>query len=141
MSNNQLPAWRYEEHFHRVPMSEDFDGHYEVTNGNISLCTSDDPEDITETENTLHRVASALNESGCKFYCNTATEHALHIENMLLRAALEEIAMQRTCAEMEADEEIPIGSDGTRLGDINMGYDCCIETARGVLKQIKYGAK
>lgn len=88
--------WRYEEHFHRIPMSDDYDGHYEVTNGDISLCTNDDPEDITETENTLQRVAKALNESGCKFYVNTAAELNLHNENMILRGLLEDILQLET---------------------------------------------
>lgn len=47
--------------------------------------------------------------------------------------ALKDIAMQKTCEETEADEDIPIGSDGKRMGDIEMGYDCCIETAREAL--------
>lgn len=141
MSNNQLPAdtrkgWQYKENFYQTG-GDNWDGHYEVTNGDISLCTTDDPEDITETENTLQRVANALNESGCNFYVNTTTEHALFIENELLKAALEDIAQQKTCTETEADEEIPIGSDGKRMGDIEMGYDCCIETAREALKQLK----
>ena len=81
--------WEYKENFHKIPMSEDYDGHYEVTNGKISLCTIDDPEDLTDSLNTLQRVANALNDSGCKFYCNTTTEHALHIENMALKAKIE----------------------------------------------------
>lgn len=89
MSNK---PWRYEEHFRQLPMSSDYDGHYEVTNGDISLCTIDDPEDISDTQHTLDRVVAALNDSGCKFYVNTAAELNLHNENMLLRMALEEIA-------------------------------------------------
>lgn len=117
--------WRYEEHFRRIPMSDDYDGHYEVTNGSISLCTNDDPEDITETENTLQRVAKALNESGCKFYVNTATEHALHIENMLLRNALEEIS-QWTCDYESANFAKPVHS-----------IECRACTAKQMLKSIK----
>lgn len=145
MSNNQLPAdprkvWQYKENFYSTGC-DDYDGHYEVTNGHISLCTTDDPEDITETENTLHMVVDALNHSGCKFYVNTLTENALFIENELLKAALEDIARQRTCAEVEADDEIPIGSDGKRIGDVEMGYDCCIETAREALKRLNEDRK
>lgn len=47
--------------------------------------------------------------------------------------ALKDIAEQKTCAETEADEDIPIGSDGKRIGDIEVGYDSCIETAREAL--------
>lgn len=92
MGSKQI--WEYKEHFHAIGMTGDYDGYYEVTNGNISLCTNDDPEDITETENTLQRVANALNESGCKFYCNTTTEHKLHVENMELRYKIDDLRDQ-----------------------------------------------
>lgn len=84
--------WEYKECFSKGYMEDDWSGHYEVTNGDIALCTIDDPLDITESENYLQRAAKALNDSDCKFYVNTAAEHALHNENMLLRNALEEIA-------------------------------------------------
>jgi hypothetical protein len=83
--------WEYKECFSKGSMEDDYSGHYEVTNGEISLCTNDDPEDITETENTLQRVANVLNESGCKFYCNTTTEHKMYIENMLLHGKYDEL--------------------------------------------------
>lgn len=88
--------WEYKECFSKGYMEDDWSGHYEVTNGDIALCTIDDPEDITETENTLQRVASALNESGCKFYVNTAAELNLHNENMILRGILEDILQLET---------------------------------------------
>lgn len=92
--------WEYKEHFHAIGMTGDYDGYYEVGNGDIFLCTNDDPEDITETENTLQRVANALNESGCKFYCNTTTEHKLHVDNMELRYKNDEL--KDRCEKMEA---------------------------------------
>lgn len=92
MGNNK--TWEYKEHFHAIGMTGDYSGHYEVTNGDISLCTNDDPEDITETENTLQKVARVLNESDCKFYCDTTTEHKLHIENMELRYKMDDLKDQ-----------------------------------------------
>lgn len=83
--------WEYKEYFRKGYMEDDYSGHYEVTNGDISLCTTDDPEDITANENTLHVVATALNLSSCKFWVNTSAELNLHNENMLLRMALEQI--------------------------------------------------
>lgn len=83
--------WEYKECFSKGYMEDDWSGHYEVTNGDIALCTIDDPEDTTETANSLQLVAKALNESACKFYVNTASELSLHNENMLLRMALEDI--------------------------------------------------
>lgn len=127
MSNKQLPAdtrksWEYKEYFHQTG-GDDWDGHYEVTNGDISLCTTDDPDDITANENTLHVVATALNLSGCKFYVNTATEHALHIENMELRGVLEDLARQKLYGE-PVDEY-----------DHMYGYEETVKLAREALKR------
>lgn len=126
-SNNQLPAdprkeWQYKENFHQICMSSDYDGHYEITNGDISLCTTDDPDD-NNNENSLERVAKALNESGCKFYVNTTTEHALHIENMELRGVLEDLARQKLYGE-PAEE-----------GDVMYKYEEVVKMAREVLKR------
>lgn len=83
--------WEYKEVFSKGYMEDEYSGHYEVTNGDIELCTIDDPEDVTENENTLQRVAKALNDSGCEFYCNTTAEHALHIENMQWQSKYDEL--------------------------------------------------
>jgi hypothetical protein len=130
MGNKQI--WEYKEHFHAIGMTGDYDGYYEVTNGNISLCTNDDPEDITETENTLQNIAKALNESGCKFYCNTTTEHKLHVENMELRYKMDEL--KERCDKMEAAlEDIASqhkSNEWEEEGDTEHGYDCLIDVAR-----------
>lgn len=77
-----------------------------------------------------------------KFACELAidinTDRLKHLETIedlqrrisIYEKTLKGIAKQMTIAEAEADEETPIGSDGTRLGDIELGYDCCIEEAR-----------
>jgi uncharacterized protein (DUF3084 family) len=58
-----------------------------------------------------------------------ATQKADQYANLITQAermkkALEEIATQRTCAEVEADEDIPIGSDGSRLGMLKWLTTC-----------------
>jgi hypothetical protein len=50
-----------------------------------------------------------------------------------MEAALKEIAMQKTCEETENDPDGIVGSDGKKMGDIEVGYDCCIEEARKAL--------
>ena len=79
---------------------------------------------------TAFEVATLINQDRLK--------HLDQIDGLLKLVAkydkaLREIARQKTCHEQESDEYIPIGSDGTRLGDINMAYDCIIEVARKAL--------
>ncbi len=50
-----------------------------------------------------------------------------------MEAALQNIAMQKTCEETENDPDGIIGSDGKKMGYIEVGYDCCIEEARKAL--------
>jgi hypothetical protein len=67
----------------------------------------------------------------CRDYDRLRIEHtALKERAGVYEKYLQQIAIQKNCAETEADEEIPIGSDGKRMGDIEMGYDCIINDAR-----------
>lgn len=122
---SQTNNWQYKENFHAIADTGDYDGHYEVTNGDISLCTNDDPEDISESRNALHIVVKALNDSGCKFYVNTKAEHSLHIENMLLRNALEDIS--------ESDCDYETVDFATTVHDT----ECKACIAKAALKSIK----
>jgi hypothetical protein len=77
-------------------------------------------------------------EFACELAININADRLKHLETIerlqrrlsIYEKSLKDIAKQKTCAETEDDLEIPIGSDGSRLGDIEMGYDCCIEEAR-----------
>lgn len=79
----------------------------------------------------------------CKLAIDINADRLKHLETMevmqnritIYEKSLKDIAKQKTCAETEADEDIPIGSDGKRMGDIEMGYDCCIEEARNAIKK------
>jgi hypothetical protein len=82
--------WEYRENFHSTGCG-DYDGCYEVTDGNIFLCTNDDPEDVTETENSLQQIARLMNESGCKFYSNNVLELNQHIEIQKQKYEIEDL--------------------------------------------------
>jgi uncharacterized protein YyaL (SSP411 family) len=82
--------WEYRENFHSTGCG-DYDGCYEVTDGHVFLCTKDDPEDITETENALQQIARLMNESGCKFYSNNVLELNQHIEIQKQKYEIEDL--------------------------------------------------
>lgn len=82
--------WEYRENFHGTGCG-DYDGCYEVTDGHIFLCTNDDPEDITDTENSLQQIARLLNESGCKFYSNNVLELEHYIERQKQQYEIEDL--------------------------------------------------
>jgi hypothetical protein len=67
--------WELIGHSHQIADTGDYDGHYEITNGKISLLTKDDDNEA------LQPIVDALNESGCKFYQDDWHE----FENNLLR--------------------------------------------------------
>jgi len=69
-------------HSYQIADTGDYDGHWEITNGKVSLFTKDDPED----EAALKSVADSLNNSGCKFYLDDSAE----IENKILQSHLSE---------------------------------------------------
>lgn len=48
----------------------------------------------------------------------------------ILQDAVNDIAKQMTCQEIQNNEELPIDENGSRLGDVEMGYDCCVNRAR-----------
>ncbi len=60
-------------HFHQIADTGDYDGCYEITNGDISFFTKDDLEE-DET------FVKALNESGCEFYSEDSVEFELQLE-------------------------------------------------------------
>lgn len=79
-------GWELIGHSHQIADTGDYDGHYEITNGKISLLTQDDDDE------SLQPIVDALNNSGCKFYQNDWFEFEnkmLKDENAELKADLE----------------------------------------------------
>ncbi len=54
--------WKLIPHSYQIADTGDYDGHYEITDGKITLYVKDD-----DNEEPLQKVVDALNNSGCKF--------------------------------------------------------------------------
>lgn len=79
--------WNLIPHSYQIADTGDYDGHYEVTDGTISLLTKDDDDEA------LAGVVKALNDSGCKFYQDDAAEFELKLlkEEITKKSTLESI--------------------------------------------------
>jgi hypothetical protein len=67
--------WELKGYSHQIADTGDYDGHYEITNGIITLITKDDDDEA------LQPIVDALNNSGCKFYQDDWFE----FENIMLK--------------------------------------------------------
>jgi hypothetical protein len=70
---------------HPVEIDGDYFGHYEITNGDISILTKDDNREA------LLKVVEALNGSGCEFYQNQ--DIWLKHENRQLKEEVERLRL------------------------------------------------
>lgn len=89
MNTQDKKDWRLETYSGQIADTGDYDGHYEITNGKISINTSDDPDD-----GLLENIVAALNESDCKFYTNHPSEvdaQILRYENDELKKEIERL--------------------------------------------------
>lgn len=59
--NSEKNKWEFKTHSYQIADTGDYDGHYELTNGDITLWTKDDDE---ETERFLRLAAHFLNKVG-----------------------------------------------------------------------------
>lgn len=87
--------WKLIGHSHQIADTGDYDGHYEITNGKISLLTQDDDDE------SLQPIVDALNDSGCKFYQDDWFEFEnkmLKDENAELREIVKELEGALTAA-------------------------------------------
>lgn len=99
MTNEQNTAdWKLMGHSYQIADTGDYDGHYEITNGKISLLTQDDDDEA------LHPIVDALNDSGCKFYQDDWFE----IENKLLKDDNAELRKRVKELESSIEESIEI---------------------------------
>lgn len=58
---SEKATWELIGHSFQIGDTGDYDGHYELTNGKVSIISEDDEED------QLQEIVDALNKSGCKF--------------------------------------------------------------------------
>lgn len=79
--------WELKPHSYQIADTGDYDGHYEITNGKISLFIKD-----YECDEPLQKVVDAMNESGCQFEMDDSAKWELEVvkrENQRLLKILE----------------------------------------------------
>ncbi len=81
-----MNKWKLIPHSYQIADTGDYDGHYELTNGKISIFSKNEDDDI------LEGVIKALNESGCEFYLDDSASFEADIlreENKRLHFMIE----------------------------------------------------
>ena len=92
--------------------------------------------DELKAENEALKV---IRDSSQENYDELLREHAALKEKAdKYEKALKRIAEQKTCQEQKDDPEAYEDSEGSKLGDIETGYDCCIGEARTALSTYSY---
>lgn len=81
--------FKVKSHSYQIGDTGDYDGYWEITNGEISLCTKDDGDEI---DKMLGDVAKVINETKIHFYVDNAKEIDLHFECDGLKIQLKEQA-------------------------------------------------
>lgn len=109
--------WKLESSSYQIADTGDYDGHYEITNGKISLLTKDDDDEALQT------IVDAFNDAGCDFYQDDCFE----FENRQLKEDLENFKWKKTM------EELP-PKDGKNPG---FSIDCLV-TDGGIIKYDYY---
>tara|TARA_R100000781_G_C4081320_1_gene127845 strand:+ start:1097 stop:1537 length:441 start_codon:yes stop_codon:yes gene_type:complete len=86
METTKEKKWKLIGHSHQIADTGDYDGHYELTNGKISLLTKEDDDEA------IQPIADALNDSGIKFYQDDFFE----FENRIIKQELDELRKHST---------------------------------------------
>jgi len=81
MTKSDKLNWKLIGQSHQVADTGDYDGYYEITNGDISIYTKDDDNE------SLQPIVDALNNSGCIFYKDDFFEY----ENRRLKEEIEDL--------------------------------------------------
>lgn len=71
--------WRLIGVSHPIADTGDYSGHYEITDGNMTIITHDDDAEA------LQPIVDALNNSGCSFYFDDSALYLTSHENDVLR--------------------------------------------------------
>jgi hypothetical protein len=72
-------TWRLIGVSHPIADTGDYSGHYEITDGNMTIITHDDDAEA------LQPIVDALNDSGCSFYFDNSALYLISHENDVLR--------------------------------------------------------
>lgn len=95
-----IPQWEFKAHSYQIADTGDYDGHYELTNGEITLWTKDDDED---TERFLRLAAHFLNKIGINLSEAKVDDlsyqvHLLELEKKELQGRVKELEDSRSGA-------------------------------------------
>ncbi len=66
--------WRIEGHSHAIADTGDYDGHWQLTNGKISLTTKEDADD-----DEFEKLVAVLNETDFEWQCENCDDKDFHI--------------------------------------------------------------
>lgn len=91
----ETKKWKLIGHSHQIADTGDYDGHYEVTNGKISLLTKDDDDEA------IQPIVDALNDSGAIFYQDDFFE----FENRAIKQELEQLK-EKTTSQQQTIERL-----------------------------------
>lgn len=78
-------AWELKGHSHQIADTGDYDGYYEITNGDISILTKHDDDE------ELQPIVDVLNKSGCEFYQDNYHKY----ENEILKKEIAKLHKMR----------------------------------------------
>jgi len=93
--------WELKPQSYQIADTGDYDGHYEITNGKITLFVRDD-----DSDESLQKVVDALNESGCKFEIDDSAKwelESIRKENQRLWKLLEKHNINPIGEELDED--------------------------------------
>lgn len=86
--------WELKSHSWQIADTGDYDGYWEITDGNTSICTKDDPDD-----ERLEDVVKVLNSVQCNFYTKDDTELNQRLEIYQLKDEI--TSLQAKCDRYE----------------------------------------
>lgn len=120
-------------HTHAIGDTGDYDGFWEITNGKISLCTTDDEDD---TEEVLGRIVKVINDSGIKFFLDDSEAQGFYYEGLGYKQQLQyaEAKAERLVKALEWAATLHKRNEGIVSNeDAAYGYDAFIDIARKAL--------
>lgn len=95
METKKGKHWELIGHSYQIVYTGDYGGHYEVTNGKISLLTIDDDDEA------IQPIVDALNDSGVIFY----QDDFFDFENRIIKQELEQLK-EKTTSQQQTIERL-----------------------------------
>lgn len=98
--NKEKQLWKVIAHSYQIADTGDYEGHFEITNGKISLFTNDESDDSDETEDKPYqKVIDALNATNSKFWI----DDSWMVELSHYRQSAEELRIELAAKDAEIE--------------------------------------